>query len=83
MDKNAQKTYSHIAIASSNIFGCGPGNSIQRDFIPHAYSDFIFAVIVEELGLIGAVVVLLLYLTLLFRSGKIAKKCDDPFPALL
>ena len=83
MDKNAQKTYSHIAIASSNIFGCGPGNSIQRDFIPHAYSDFIFAVIVEELGLIGAVVVLLLYLTLLFRSGKIAKKCDDPFPAFL
>ena len=83
MDKNAQKTYSHIAIASSNIVGCGPGNSIQRDFIPHAYSDFIFAVVIEELGLIGAIVVILLYLTLLFRSGKIAKKCDDPFPAFL
>lgn len=82
-DKNAQKTYSHIAVASSNIIGCGPGNSIQRDFIPHAYSDFIFAVIIEELGLLGAGVVLLLYLTLLYRSGKIAKKCDDPYPAFL
>ena len=83
IDKNAQKTYSHIAIASSNIWGCGPGNSIQRDFIPHAYSDFIFAVIIEELGLVGAIVVMLLYLTLLFRCGKIAQKCDDPFPAFL
>lgn len=82
-DKNAQRDYSHIAVASSNIFGCGPGNSIQRDFIPHAYSDFIFAVIIEELGLIGAIAIMLLYLTLLFRCGKIAKKCDDPFPALL
>lgn len=82
-DKNAQQTYSHIAVASSNIIGCGPGNSIQRDFIPHAYSDFIFAVIIEELGLLGAAVVILLYLTLLYRSGKIAKKCDDPYPAYL
>jgi cell division protein FtsW len=81
--KNPQRTYSHIAIASSNIIGCGPGNSIQRDFIPHAYSDFIFAVIIEELGLLGAAFVILLYLTLLFRSGKIASKCDDPFPAFL
>ena len=83
MDKNAQKTYSHIAIASSNILGCGPGNSIQRDFIPHAYSDFIFAVVIEELGLLGAAFVILLYLTLLFRSGKIAKRCEDPYPAFL
>lgn len=82
-DKNAQRDYSHIAVASSNIIGCGPGNSIQRDFIPHAYSDFIFAVIIEELGLLGAGVVMLLYLTLLYRSGKIAKNCDDPYPAYL
>ncbi len=81
--ENEQKTYSHIAVASSNIIGCGPGNSIQRDFIPHAYSDYIFAVIIEELGLLGAIGVLLLYLTLLYRSGKIANKCDDPFPAFL
>lgn len=81
--ENEQKTYSHIAVASSNIIGCGPGNSIQRDFIPHAYSDFIFAVIIEELGLLGAIGVLMLYLTLLYRSGKIAKKCDDPYMAYL
>lgn len=81
--ENEQKTYSHIAVASSNIIGCGPGNSIQRDFIPHAYSDFIFAVIIEELGLLGAIGVLMLYLTLLYRSGKIAKKCDDPYMGFL
>ena len=81
--ENEQKTYSHIAVASSNIIGCGPGNSIQRDFIPHAYSDFIFAVIIEELGLLGAIGVLMLYLTLLYRSGKIAKRCDDPYMAFL
>lgn len=80
---NEQRTYSHIAIASSHIIGCGPGNSIQRDFIPHAYSDYIFAVIIEELGLLGATVVLLLYLTLLYCCGKIAKKCDDPYSAFL
>ena len=82
-DDNDQKTYSHIAVASSHLIGCGPGNSIQRDFIPHAYSDYIFAVIIEELGLLGAIAVLLLYMTLLYRSGKIANKCDDPYPAFL
>ena len=82
-NENEQRTYSHIAVASSHLIGCGPGNSIQRDFIPHAYSDYIFAVIIEELGLIGATVVLLLYLTLLYSCGKIAKKCDDPYAAFL
>lgn len=80
---NEQRTYSHIAIASSHIIGRGPGNSIQRDFIPHAYSDYIFAVIIEELGLLGAGFVILLYLTLLYTCGKIAKKCDDPYTAFL
>ena len=82
-NKNEQKTYSHIAVASSHLIGCGPGNSIQRDFIPHAYSDYIFAVIIEELGLIGATIVMLLYLTLLYSCGKIARKCDDPYTAFL
>lgn len=82
-NENEQRTYSHIAIASSHLIGCGPGNSIQRDFIPHAYSDYIFAVIIEELGLLGATLVMLLYLTLLYTCGKIAKKCDDPYPAFL
>ena len=83
VNENPQKTFSHIAVASSHIIGCGPGNSIQRDHIPHAYSDYIFAVIVEELGLLGAIVVMLLYLTLLYTCGKIAKKCDDPYTAFL
>jgi cell division protein FtsW len=83
MNENEQRTYSHIAIASSHIIGRGPGNSIQRDFIPHAYSDYIFAVIIEELGLLGATFVILLYLTLLYTCGKIAKKCDDPYMAFL
>ena len=82
-NENEQRTYSHIAIASSHIIGRGPGNSIQRDFIPHAYSDYIFAVIIEELGLLGATFVILLYLTLLYTCGKIAKRCDDPYTAYL
>ena len=82
-NENEQKTYSHIAVASSHLIGCGPGNSIQRDFIPHAYSDYIFAVIIEELGLLSAIGVMLLYLTLLYSCGKIAKKCDDPYTAFL
>ena len=82
-NENEQRTYSHIAVASSHLIGCGPGNSIQRDFIPHAYSDYIFAVIIEELGLLGAIGVMLLYLTLLYSCGRIAKKCDDPYPAFL
>lgn len=81
--ENEQRTYANIAIASSNILGCGPGNSKQRDFIPHAQSDFIYAIIIEELGLAGGIFVLLLYMTLLFRCGKIAKKCEDAYPAYL
>lgn len=81
--KNEQRTYANIAIASSHIFGCGPGNSKQRDFIPHAQSDFIYAIIIEELGLAGGIIVLLLYLTILYRCGKIANKCEDPYPAFL
>ena len=81
--KNEQRTYANIAIASSHIFGCGPGNSKQRDFIPHAYSDFIYAIIIEELGLAGGIIVLLLYMTILYRCGKIAYNCEDPYPAYL
>ena len=80
---NEQKMYSKLAIGTSGLFGKGPGNSVQRDFIPHAYSDFIYSIIVEELGWIGGVAVLLLYLTLLYRSGKIASKCEEPYPAFL
>lgn len=80
---NEQRTYASIAIASSGLVGVGPGNSVQRDYLPHAYSDFIYAIIIEELGLIGGFIVIMLYLTLLYRCGKIAARCEDPYPAFL
>jgi cell division protein FtsW len=82
-DNNYQVAHAKIAIANSNIIGRGPGNSIERDFLPQAYSDFIYAIIIEETGLLGAIGVMLLYLILLFRAGVIANKCPSAFPALL
>lgn len=81
---NAQVGHANIAIASSHFIGCGPGNSVQRDFLSQAYSDFIYAIIVEELGLVGAAFVVLLYVVLLFRVSYIAKRCENScFPAFL
>ena len=60
-----------------------PGNSVQRDFLSQAYSDFIFAIIIEELGLWGAAMVVFLYIVLLFRAGRIASRCERNFPAFL
>lgn len=82
-DKNSQTTYAKIAVANSNVIGLGPGNSIQRDFLQHAESDFIYAIIVEELGLVGALFIMMLYITLLIRCGRIAQKCRRFFPAYL
>ena len=82
-DKNAQVAHARIAVATSNVLGKGPGNSVQRDFLSHAYSDFIYAIIIEELGLAGGILVVFLYLCLLIRIGKIARKCDRTFPAFL
>ena len=83
--KEDQRKYANIAIASSGIiFGKGPGNSEEREYLPEAYSDLIYAIIIEEWGLIiGCVGLLILYLTLLFHTGQIAKNCDDPFAAYL
>jgi cell division protein FtsW len=72
-----------MAIASSNIIGRGPGNSVERNYLPQAYSDFIFAIIIEELGLLGGAFVVLLYIILLVRAAKIAQKCRSYFPAFL
>lgn len=80
---NAQVGHANIAIASAHIIGKGPGNSVQRDFLSQAYSDFIFAIIVEELGWLGGAVVILLYLILLFRAARIANRCERNFPAFL
>jgi len=72
-----------IAIASGGIFGKGPGNSTQRVNLPHSYSDFAYAFIVEEYGIVGAMVILLLYLWIFFRSILIFQKCGTAFPSLL
>ncbi|MCD6201792.1 MAG: FtsW/RodA/SpoVE family cell cycle protein [Bacteroidales bacterium] len=73
-----------IAVATGGIFGKKPGKSTQRNFLPHPYSDFIFAIIVEEYGLIfGAIPILLAYLILLYRAGLIVKKSSRTFPAFL
>ena len=82
-DENFQETHATMAIASSNVIGRGPGNSVERDYLPQAYSDFIFAIIIEELGLIGGAFVVLLYIILLMRAAKIAQKCRGYFPAFL
>ncbi len=81
--ENYQAQQSKIAIATGGLIGKGPGNSTQRNFLPHPYSDFIYAIIVEEYGVIGGVVILLLYLILLFRTGLIVKKAQRTFPAFL
>lgn len=81
LDKDAQVAHANIAIVSSNIIGKGPGNSVERDFLAQAFSDFIFAIIIEELGIIGAVGVVFLYIILLFRTANIASRCENNFPA--
>lgn len=83
LDKDAQVAHANIAIASSNVVGKGPGNSVERDFLSQAFSDFIYAIIIEELGVEGAVAVAVLYIMLLFRTGRIASRCENNFPALL
>lgn len=83
LDKDAQVAHANIAIASSNVLGKGPGNSEQRDFLAQAFSDFIFAIIIEEMGFVGSGLVVLLYIFLLFRAARIASRCEYNFPAFL
>jgi cell division protein FtsW len=72
-----------IAIATGGIVGKGPGNSTQRNFLPHPYSDFIFAIIVEEYGLVGGAFVVFLYLLLFFRVLQIVRRTERAFAALI
>ncbi len=78
-----QETHANIAIASSHFLGKGPGNSYERDYLQEASCDFIYAIIIEELGMVGAIFVLIVYIVLLFRIGKIAMRCTDKYPAYL
>ncbi len=80
---NYQSEQSKIAIATGGIIGKGPGRSVQRNFLPHPYSDFIFAIIVEEYGLMGGLLVVLLYLILLYRAGLFVKNSTRTFPAFV
>lgn len=78
-----QAKQSYIAIATGGITGKGPGRSDQRNFLPHPYSDFIYAIIIEEYGLMGGVVVIGLYLTLLYRGMRTVAKSERAFGGLL
>lgn len=82
-DQNLQVQHGRIAVARGGIFGVFPGNSVERDYLPHAYDDFIFAIIVEEMGLLGGITVMFLYMVLLFRTGQIATVCKSTFPAMV
>jgi cell division protein FtsW len=81
--ENYQIEQSKIAIASGGIIGKQPGNSSQKNFLPQPYSDFIYAVIIEEYGLIGGGLIVLFYMILLFRGVRIATKSDNLFGAIL
>ena len=74
---------SKTAIANGGIFGVGPGNSFERNYLPYAYADFIYSIICEEYGLLGGFVILGIYLWLLFRCISIVTRCPKTFGALL
>jgi cell division protein FtsW len=83
-DADFQLNQAKIAISTGGLFGKAPGKSSQRNLLPHSNSDFIFAIIIEEYGLLfGAIPLILAYMILLFRGITIAKKCDTAFPAYL
>lgn len=82
-DSNYQSAHAQIAIARGGWFPGMPGSSQQRNFLPEAFSDFIFAIIVEEGGAIAGFFVILLYLILLYRAGQVARKSESLFGAIL
>ncbi len=82
-DASYQVQQAKIAIASGGWLGKGPGKSEQKNFLPHPYSDFIYAIIIEEYGLVGGAIIILIYLLFLFRSIRIFQKCPYAFGAFL
>ena len=78
-----QSQQAKMAVATGGLLGKGPGNSYQRNFLPHPYSDFIYAIIVEEFGFVGGFIILLIYMTLLFRAALLVKSSQKTFPAFL
>lgn len=82
-DEDYQIEKAKIAIATGSVYGLGPGKSVQKNFLPQSSSDFIFAIIIEEYGLIGGLFLLVLYLLLLFRIVVVAQKAGTVFGKLL
>ena len=82
-EKLYQINQAKIAIASGSWFGRGPGNSNARNFLPHSYSDFIFAIILEEYGLAGGAFMVFIYLLFLYRCIRLYRKCPYAFGAFL
>ncbi|MCM1519268.1 MAG: FtsW/RodA/SpoVE family cell cycle protein [Lachnoclostridium sp.] len=80
---NRQEMYSYMAQANGGVYGKGPGNSREASRLPLAFSDYIYAIVIEETGLLGGVLVLVLYLWLLGRAAGIASRCNRTYPALL
>jgi cell division protein FtsW len=82
-DEMYQVNQAKIAIANGGLFGVGPGNSTTRDYLPQAYNDFIFAIIIEEYGFIGGAFIVFIYLVFLYRCIRLYKKCPYAFGAFL
>lgn len=82
-EKMYQINQAKIAIANGGLLGMGPGNSQQRNFLPHSYSDFIYAIIIEEYGLLGGAVMIFIYLLFLYRCIRVYRKCPFAFGAFL
>jgi cell division protein FtsW len=82
-EKLYQTNQAKIAIANGGWIGKGPGNSTQRNFLPHSYSDFIYAIIIEEYGFLGATFMLFIYLLFLYRCIRLYRKCPYAFGAFL
>lgn len=82
-DEMYQVNQAKIAIANGGVLGVGPGNSTIRDYLPQAYNDFIFAIIIEEYGLVGGAFILFVYIVFLYRCIRIFKKCPFAFGAFL
>ncbi len=78
-----QVNQAKIAIANGGVFGVGPGNSTTRDYLPQAYNDFIYAIIIEEYGLLGGAFIMFIYLVFLYRCIRIFKRCPFAFGAFL
>ena len=83
MAKDYQQTQALVAIQNGGLYGLGPGKSTQRSILPYSYSDFIYAIILEEYGLIGGVSAILFYLILLFRAVRISLKSQSFFGSLV